>query len=54
MSLLPMYKICPKCKRKYSWNPDVGKIHCPHCGVIGVSCPLEKAEKKSGRSRKMP
>lgn len=29
--MMPMYKNCPVCKRKYSWNPDVGKMFCPYC-----------------------
>lgn len=53
MSLLPMYKICQKCKRKYSWNPDVGKLQCPHCGAIGGSYPLEEVKKKCPK-KKMP
>lgn len=35
MTIVPMYKICPKCHKKYSWNPDVGKFSCPHCGGLG-------------------
>jgi len=35
MTILPMYKTCPKCHKKYSWNPDVGKFNCPHCGGLG-------------------
>lgn len=31
MSILPMYRICPKCNRRYSFNPSVGKIFCPYC-----------------------
>lgn len=37
MTLVPEYKTCPKCHRKYSWNPDVGKMFCPHCGRLGNS-----------------
>lgn len=33
---MPMYKMCPKCKRMYSWNPDVGKMYCPRCGSMGA------------------
>lgn len=36
MSMIPMYKICSKCKRKYLWNMDVGKISCPYCGYINI------------------
>ena len=31
MSFVPEYRICPKCKRKYSWDPDVGHLTCPYC-----------------------
>ena len=37
MSMMPMYKICPRCKRRYSWNPDVGKMSCPYCRGSGKS-----------------
>ena len=35
MTMMPMYKICPKCRKKYSWNPDVGKFFCPYCHGLG-------------------
>lgn len=35
MTMVPMYKICPRCKRRYYWNPDVGKMWCPHCSSFG-------------------
>ena len=35
MTMVPEWKICPKCHRKYSWNPDVGKFRCPHGGGLG-------------------
>ena len=31
MSFVPEWRICPKCKRKYSWDPDVGNFRCPYC-----------------------
>lgn len=31
MTMRPMWKTCPKCHKRYSWNPDVGKIACPRC-----------------------
>lgn len=37
MTMVPMYKICSRCKRKYPWNPDVGKMWCPNCSLLGVS-----------------
>lgn len=36
MTMVPMYKTCSRCKRKYSWNPDVGKMWCPYCGPLGM------------------
>lgn len=35
MTILPMIKTCPACRKKYSWNPDVGHFKCPHCGGLG-------------------
>jgi len=35
MTMVPMFKKCPRCKRRYSWNPDVGQMWCPHCGPLG-------------------
>ena len=37
MSIIPMMKKCPKCKKKYSWNPDVMVgLYCPHCAEMGL------------------
>ena len=36
MTIVPMFKVCSKCKKRYSWNPDVGKIICPYCKGIGL------------------
>lgn len=36
MTMMPIYKICPKCKRKYSWNPDAGQMWCPYCGPLSI------------------
>jgi hypothetical protein len=33
-----MQKVCPRCHRSYSWNPDVGKMFCPYC--MGTERPL--------------
>ncbi len=33
MSLIPMYRRCPRCGRIYSYNPDVGQLSCPNCGL---------------------
>ena len=35
MTLRPMFIKCARCKKTYSWNPDVGKLCCPRCGLIG-------------------
>lgn len=35
MTMVQMYKKCSRCKRRYSWNPDVGKMWCPYCGQLG-------------------
>ena len=36
MTLIPVYKKCARCKKKYSWNPDAGNMFCPNCGLLGV------------------
>lgn len=36
MTIVPMIKKCPKCHKKYSWNPDVGKMNCPYCHGLGT------------------
>lgn len=52
MTMMPMYKKCPVCKRKYSWNPDVGKMFCPYCAShseMGRPKPAgKKSEENSG------
>jgi len=35
MTMMPMWKTCPKCHKKYDWNPDVGNITCPNCHGLG-------------------
>lgn len=35
MTMVPMWKTCPKCHRKYEWNPDVGKFNCSYCHGLG-------------------
>ncbi len=32
MSTMEQFKLCPKCKKLYSWNPSVGSMWCPACG----------------------
>jgi endogenous inhibitor of DNA gyrase (YacG/DUF329 family) len=36
MTIKPIYKTCPICLRKYSWNPDIGQMWCPYCGKKGI------------------
>ncbi|MCR4610611.1 MAG: hypothetical protein K5644_01815 [Lachnospiraceae bacterium] len=36
MSIMQTYKRCPICKRKYPFNPDIGKMWCPHCGPASM------------------
>ncbi len=31
MTIMPHWKICPRCHRRYDWNPDVGVMKCPYC-----------------------
>ena len=35
MTMVPMWKTCPKCHKKYDWNPDVGRFACPYCRGLG-------------------
>lgn len=32
MSMRPMKVKCPRCGKKYDYNPSVGKFLCPKCG----------------------
>lgn len=50
MTLIPMWKKCPKCHRMYSWNPDVGNLFCPDCGLF--SLPGNGLPGRSGNGRK--
>lgn len=38
MSIMPMYKRCPNCKRQFTYNPDIGDLGlvCPHCNKVVV------------------
>lgn len=44
MTMMPVYKVCPSCRRKYSWNPDAMKMQCPYCH--GVAPMMHEALKK--------
>lgn len=35
MTMIPIWKKCPKCHKKYGWNPDVGVMTCPYCHGLG-------------------
>ena len=35
MTIIAEWRTCPRCHKKYSWNPDVGKIMCPYCIEAG-------------------
>ena len=55
MTIRPEYRICPKCKRRYSWNPDVGKMWCPSCGPSlmkeGGKIILDLLKNKAGKKK---
>ena len=43
MTIMRMTKKCPKCKKEYAFNPDVGKgLFCPYCAGSGL--PLKQEE----------
>ena len=55
MSILPEKRKCIKCGGWYWFNPDVGKIWCPHChgkdlkskhdkGILGKNAEKETLE----------
>ena len=35
MTMLPMYKVCGKCGRRFRYNPGVGDmgVICPYCKI---------------------
>lgn len=35
MTMIPMWKTCTKCHKRYEWNPDIGTIDCPYCHGLG-------------------
>lgn len=35
MTMIPMWKTCSKCHKRYEWNPDIGTIDCPYCHGLG-------------------
>lgn len=52
MTIMPMFKICPKCKRKYSWNSDAGNMWCPYCGPFAVPTIVHNLQKKNVNDEK--
>lgn len=54
MTIMPTWKICPICHKRYQWNPDVGKMYCPYCHGSGkaVTDILDKLFGKDGTSHK--
>lgn len=52
MTMLPIKRKCQVCGKNFNFNPDVGKINCPHCGTFagiksdGIPKSLEKRENK--------
>ena len=42
-------KRCPKCKKPYFWNPDVGQIEYPNCGRLSKM--INKDEQKKSVSK---
>lgn len=49
MTLVPVYKKCPRCKKKYSWNPDVGHMWCPTCGPESLAGAGDIPKKDKGK-----
>lgn len=49
MSMKTVMKRCPKCKKPYFWNPDVGQIECPNCGRLSKM--INKDEQKKSVSK---
>lgn len=45
MTIMPHWKICPRCHRRYDWNPDVGVFRCPYC--------MEKNMKRMKRLKRL-
>ena len=47
MTIIPIFKKCPVCGKKYVWNPDIGKIICPYCNGLGKP---KKTKDKYGKN----
>ena len=49
MTMAFRLKRCPKCHKRYEWNPDVGKVQCPYCkGLTQLSRIINKFGIKKG------
>ena len=46
MSMKTVMKHCPKCKKPYFWNPDVGQIECPNCGRLSKLAKIKQDKRK--------
>lgn len=51
MSLKPMFVKCSKCGKRYSFNPDVGRISCPNCGAVNRADTDENKKTKHGNEK---
>lgn len=49
MSMKTVMKRCPKCKKPYFWNSDVGQIECQNCGRLSKM--INKDEQKKSVSK---
>lgn len=54
MSMLPMYKRCPNCKRQFTYNPSVGDmgLACPYCNKAVVKSAVDKIKSGSKFGKK--
>lgn len=52
MTIVPDFKKCPVCHKRYSWNPDVGRFFCPYCGGIGLKTAKDGIKNLFGKKNK--
>lgn len=50
MTMMVAYKVCPKCKKRYSWNPDVGRISCPNCSSLSLERGMKQLQNRLTRT----
>lgn len=50
MTMMPMFKTCPKCGHRYTCNPSVGDLgfFCPKCG--GAAGMFGRDDRDNGRT----